>query len=153
MSNIKKNYKQFFKIQVNMVKLFNENILACSYLSKSPFPYATNKKLSDTLSSILINLIDTNEINYMQLKTCSQAEIAFFNTFINKSGAGVELKYKPITILTEDLTNRFTLLQNSVIAGNDSEEIVDELIQLISKLCKAGKITRAQAGDLITDII
>jgi hypothetical protein len=153
MSEIKKGYKRFYKIQVNVNKLFNKNILSASYLSKSPFPYIKPIILSESLTSVFIDLFDTNKINYALLKTISDSERELFSVFIDKSGASVELKYKPIDVTETVLIDRFTLLQASIVAGNDSDEIIEELINLIRKLVKIGKISKEDATELLSEII
>jgi hypothetical protein len=153
MTELKKGYKEFFKIQVNMNKLYNKNILSASYLTKSAFPYIKPIVLSASLVSVLIDLFDTHEINYSLLKTVSNEERNFFTLFMDKSGATVNLKYKPIDVTETILTDRFTLLQSAIVAGNDSDEVVSELIDLIRKLVKINKISREDAKELISEII
>jgi hypothetical protein len=153
MSEIKKGYRKFYKIQVNVNKLFNKNILTASYLCKSPFPYIKQIILSEALTSVLIDLFDTNKINYGLLKSVSDVERELFSVFMDKSGASVELKYKPIDVTETVLTDRFILLQASIVAGNDSEEVVSELIDLIRKLVKIGKISKKDATELLSEII
>jgi hypothetical protein len=153
MSEIKKGYRKFYKIQVNVNKLFNKNILTASYLSKSPFPYIKPIILSEALTSVFIDLFDTNKINYGLLKTVSDVERELFSVFMDKSGASVELKYKPIDVTETVLTDRFILLQASIVAGNGSQEIASELIDLIRKLVKIGKISKKDATELLIEII
>jgi hypothetical protein len=153
MTELKKGYKEFFKIQVNMNKLYNKNILSASYLTKSAFPYIKPIVLSASLVSVLIDLFDTHEINYSLLKTVSNEERNFFTIFMDKSGATPNLKYRPIDVTETILTDRFTLLQSAIVAGNDSDEVVSELIDLIRKLVKINKISREDAKELISEII
>jgi hypothetical protein len=153
MTELKKGYKEFFKIQVNMNKLYNKNILSASYLTKSAFPYIKPIVLSASLVSVLIDLFDTHEINYSLLKTVSNEERNFFTLFMDKSGATPNLKYRPIDVTETILTDRFTLLQSAIVAGNDSDEVVSELIDLIRKLVKINKISREDAKELISEII
>jgi hypothetical protein len=153
MTELKKGYKEFFKIQVNMNKLYNKNILSASYLTKSAFPYIKPIVLSASLVSVLIDLFDTHEINYSLLKTVSNEERNFFTIFMDKSGATPNLKYRPIDVTETILTDRFSLLQSAIVAGNDSDEVVSELIDLIRKLVKINKISREDAKELISEII
>jgi hypothetical protein len=153
MTELKKGYREFFKIQVNMNKLYNKNILSASYLTKSAFPYIKQIVLSASLVSVLIDLFDTHEINYSLLKTVSNEERNFFTLFMDKSGATPNLKYRPIDVTETILTDRFTLLQSAIVAGNDSDEVVSELIDLIRKLVKINKISREDAKELISEII
>ena len=153
MTELKKGYKEFFKIQVNMNKLYNKNILSASYLTKSAFPYIKPIVLSASLVSVLIDLFDTHEINYSLLKTVSNEERNFFTLFMDKSGATPNLKYRPIDVTETILTDRFSLLQSAIVAGNDSDEVVSELIDLIRKLVKINKISREDAKELISEII
>ena len=134
---IRRDFQEFYKIQVNVHKLYNTSRLHILYKSGSPFPYINqHAKLSEEIVIVLTDLFDTNLINYNVLKRCNEKEIAMFESFIQKSGASVDLKYKRLDITTEDLVDRFSLLQSAVIAGNDSELIIEELIGLIQKLVK-----------------
>ena len=151
--NIKKGYKEFYKIQVNLNKLYTKKILQASYLSKSPFPYIKPIVLSDSLTRVLIDLFDTNEINYSLLKTISDEERKLFTTFMDKSGATPALKYRPIDVTDTILSDRFSLLQSAIVAGNDSDEVVNELITLIRQLVKIGKISKEDAGELLKEIL
>jgi sensor histidine kinase YesM len=153
MTELKKGYKEFYKIQVNMNKLYNKNILSASYMTKSAFPYIKPITLSESLVSILIDLFDTNEINYSLLKTISDAERDFFTIFMDKSGATPALKYRPINVTDTILVDRFTLLQSAIVAGNDLDEVVNELIDIIRKLVKINKISREDAKELISEIM
>jgi hypothetical protein len=72
---------------------------------------------------------------------------------MDKSGATPNLKYRPIDVTETILTDRFTLLQSAIVAGNDSDEVVSELIDLIRKLVKINKISREDAKELISEII
>jgi hypothetical protein len=72
---------------------------------------------------------------------------------MDKSGATPSLKYRPIDVTETILTDRFTLLQSAIVAGNDSDEVVSELIDLIRKLVKINKISREDAKELISEII
>jgi hypothetical protein len=71
---------------------------------------------------------------------------------MDKSGATPSLKYRPIDVTETILTDRFTLLQSAIVAGTDSDEVVNELIDLIRKLVKIGKISKDDASDLIKEI-
>jgi hypothetical protein len=151
---IKRNFQEFYKIQVNVLKLYDTNRLHVLYKSGSPFPYINqHAKLSQEIVSVLIDLFDTNIVNYTVLKRCNEKDIAMFESFIQKSGASLDLKYMRVDITTEDLVDRFSLLQSAVIAGNDSILIIDELIGLIQKLVKKNRISKNDASELIIDLL
>jgi hypothetical protein len=70
-----------------------------------------------------------------------------------RSGSSVDLKYKRLDITIEDLIHRFYLLQSAIIAGNDSPIIFDELIMLIQKLVRHGRISKLDGSQLIIDLL
>jgi hypothetical protein len=151
---IKRDFTEFYKVQVNTHNIYNKNLLTILYKSGSPFPYIKqNQKISDDLVSVLIDLFDTNEINYNILKKCSESELNIFDVFMIRSGSSVALKYKKLNITEENIVDRFTLLQSAVIAGNDSSLILEELIMLIQKLVKLDRISKQDGSELIISLL
>lgn len=149
---IKKNYKKFYKLQINVMQLL-DNKLMILYETGSPFnKYIKSRTISPELSSILLNLIDTNELNYEMIKRLTEEDKKLFNIIMTKSGAKTELKYKEPELSEEDLIKRLEILQGSIRAGNNNNDILKEGIEIIRKLNKLGRINDEQMKEIINDL-
>lgn len=154
---LKKHYIEFGKLQINETQLHTNNKLMISYISGSP---VMNKDLrtqiiSDDLASILIGIIDTlpqNEIDVKKVNRLSAKERKIFNSLIHLSGLARDLKYKQKPITVQDMVDRFEIVQGSIIAGNDSQEVINEAIELIKDLRLAGRIPADKAVELLEEL-
>lgn len=154
---LKKHYIEFGKLQINETQLHTNNKLMVSYISGSP---VMNKDLrtqiiSDDLASILICIIDTlpqNEIDVKKVNRLSAKERKIFNSLIHLSGLARDLKYKQKPITVQDMVDRFEIVQGSIIAGNDSQEVINEAIELIKDLRLAGRIPADKAAELLEEL-
>jgi hypothetical protein len=154
---LKKNYKEFGKLQINELLLHNSNKLMVSYLSGSPImdKELKTQMISDELSSILISIIDTfpnNEVSLTKVNRLSEKERNIFNKLMIRSGLAKELKYKQKPRTVQDMVDRFEIVQGSIIAGNDSQEVINEAIELIKLLHLSGKIETSVATELLSEL-
>lgn len=157
MDKVKKNYKAFGKLQIHEINLHSHNKLMVSYLTGSPIMDKELKTqiVSDELASIIINIIDTlphNEIDIKKVNRLSDKERTIFNKLILRSGLAKDINYKAKPRTVQDMVDRFEILQGSVIAGNNSQEVINEAIELIKLLSLAGKIDSGSAVELIQDL-
>jgi hypothetical protein len=125
-----------------------------SYKTGSPFTKIKTMKISDDLQSLLIDIVETegkNEINENTLGRLNDKERELFKLLLNVSGLTKDLKYrhKPRTI--QQVVQRFQLLQGSIDAGNDSQIVINEALDLIKILVMAGKIEASDADDIIKE--
>lgn len=154
---LKKHYVEFGKLQINETQLHTNNKLMVSYISGSP---VMNKDLrtqniSEDFSSIIISILDTlpkNEIDIKRVNRLSAKERKIFNSLIHLSGLARDLKYKQKPITVQDMVDRFEIVQGSIIAGNDSKEVIDEAIELIKDLRLAGRIQADVASELLEEL-
>jgi hypothetical protein len=157
MVETKRNYKAFGKLQINELELHSKNKLMVCYLTKSPVMDKELKTqiISEELASIIIGIIDTlpdNEIDIRKVNRLSEKERNIFNKLILRSGLAKDLKYKEKPRTIQDMVERFEILQGSLMAGNDSPEVIKEAIDLIKLLNTAGKINTEDALELIKSI-
>ena len=151
---LKRNNKRFGKLQINITELY-KNKLMIAYISGSPFQKIKTKKITDDLSGLLIDIIETegkNEINEDTLGRLSSEERDIFNTIIDYSGlrSFLKLKDKPRTI--NQCIARFQVLQGSIEAGNDNKEVLKEAIELLKILVLANKIDKEEADSIIESL-
>ena len=149
---IKKNYKKFYKLQINVMKLL-DNKLMVLYETGSPFSrYIKTRTISPEFASVLLNLIDTNELNYEMIKRLTEEEKKLFNIIMTQSGAKTELKYKEPELTEEDLLKRFLILQGSIRSGNNSNEVLKEGIDILKRLNKLGRIDDEQLNEILNSL-
>lgn len=135
----KKSYKDMYYIPFGKFilnrKLLNENILLVKYPnSHGPVVKIRRTPCTDTLKNLLNDLLDTGEINYTLQKALNEKEITLFELLLKLSGVTEQLNYKRQTKSVEDYVERFKILQGSIAAGNDSDEIKTELNDIIDLL-------------------
>ena len=149
---IKKNYKKFYKLQINVMKLL-DNKLMVLYETGSPFSrYIKTQTISPEFASVLLNLIDTNELNYEMIKRLTEEEKKLFNIIMTQSGAKTELKYKEPELTEEDLLKRFLILQGSIRSGNNSNEVLKEGIDILKRLNKIGRIDDEELNEILNSL-
>ena len=149
---IKKNYKKFYKLQINVMKLL-DNKLMILYETGSPFSrYIKTQTISPEFASVLLNLIDTNELNYEMIKRLTEEEKKLFNIIMTQSGAKTELKYKEPELTEEDLLKRFLILQGSIRSGNNSNEVLKEGIDILKRLNKIGRIDDEELNEILNSL-
>lgn len=154
---LKKNYREFGKLQINELQLHNSNKLMVSYLTASPLMDKELKTqiISDELTSILISIIDTlpkNEVSITKVNRLSEKERNIFNKLMLRSGLSKDLKYKQKPRTVQDMIERFEIVQGSIVAGNDSQEVINEAIELIKLLHLSGKIETEDATTLLNEL-
>lgn len=154
---LKKNYREFGKVQINELQLHTNNKLMVCYLTGSPImdKELRTQIISDELASIIINIIDTlpkNEIDIKKINRLSEKERNVFNKLILRSGLSKDLKYKQTPRTIQDLIDRFEIVQGSIIAGNNSLDVIKEAMDLIKLLHTAGKISSEDATELLKEL-
>jgi hypothetical protein len=154
---LKKNYVRFGKFQINEHALHTTNKLMVSYLTGSPImtKELRTQVLSDELASIIINIIDTlpnNEVDIKKVNRLSEKERNIFNKLIMGSGLAKDLKYKAKPRTIQEMVERFEIVQGSINAGNDSQVVINEAIELVKTLSVAGKISATDASELLGEL-
>lgn len=135
-------YIPFGKFVLNKKKLNDDNILLIKYpVSFAPVPKIKRTIISNDFKSIINDLFDTQRINTQTQKKLSMKELDLFELLLKLAGLTEVLKYKRITKNIEDYKQRFRILQGSINAGNDSEEIINELREIINVLAINNAIT------------
>ena len=146
---IDKRYKQFGIFILNHYKL-QENTLLVKYpKSFAPVPKIRSTKISNEFKNLLIDLLDTGIINVELQKKIRIYEIKIFDTLMKLSHLSEQLNYKLIEQTIEEVVHRFYILRSELFAGNDSEILKKELIDVINVLNSKGKIEDKDASELI----
>lgn len=143
------HYKKLGKFMINM-RYLEKNKLIIKYLSYAPIPNLKQISITDKFKNLIIDLFDTNEINYQLLKSLDKPEIDLFKKIIDKSGLAQTLKFDETKtkLNIDELKNRFNVLRGVIVAGNVNSFILDELKEIVDELYKQEAINRQDYLDL-----
>ena len=151
------HYEIFGKFMINM-NLLCDGILLVKYTKTyAPILSLKRTKISKEFKIFILDLLKNNKINYEMLKGCTQKDKSVFNNLINRSGVARQLEYDKDTVLNNkenesELKLKFQILQGEVIAGNNSEEIIEELKYVINELVQLNVINLKDSEELIAEI-
>ena len=149
-----RNHEPFGKLQIDTTRLLTKNILKVNYITGSIFPNKIIPKMfpiSDDFKEILIDLIHTegeNEINETLQAKLSIREQEILKLIIEYSGLASQIKFKPIKRNIGALIDRIKVIQGSIEAGLDNDELIDEFMSIIKILHAGKKISDADYMDL-----
>ena len=147
---IERRYSSFGKYIINHYQLNNNKIIIkCKTLS--PVPQLKQTVVSDDLKRLLIDLLDTSELNIDLQKKIEIKEVELLELLLKLSGLQSKLQYKRYKCSIDDYVNRFEVLRGGLLAGNESPELKTELIDIIKLLNNKNinKISDEDAKDLI----
>lgn len=148
------NYNEFGKFMINL-KLLNKNILLLKYKkSYGPVPGLLRKTISNEFKDLLYYILDTNNIDYENIRELDENEREVFIDVLQKSGLDVvfRLDLKKTMEDEKELIERLSILQGEVEAGNNNAVILDESKDVLRRLRKIGRITESQYQDLVKSI-
>ena len=140
---ILRNHEQLGKLQIDTTKLL-QNKLKVSYATGSIFPrkwIPTGLIISDDLQTLLLDAINSegyNEIDQTLQAKLSLKEQEYLRIIAEYSGLASTLKYRPVKRNTKTLIDRLHIIQGSIDAGLDNDELIDEFMSIL-KILHASK--------------
>jgi hypothetical protein len=143
-------YVEFGKFVIHKKKLL-DNILIVKYKqSKAPVPSIKQQIISVPLATLLLNLIDTQDINYELIRDCDDKDRLLFEELLRRADLTRVLNYDKTKSLTTDadLITKFDVLKGQILAGNDNLDIKKDLRDVIKVLVQKGKINKNDAKEL-----
>ena len=149
------HYKTFGKFILNMDLLVHNNILLVKYSgSYAPVPTLKRTKIGDDLKNTILELLDNSKVNYELLKECSHHDRQTFEKLIIRAGLHKQLNYdQNLSKMNETgLKLRFEVLRGEILAGNNNQEIVDELLFVIKELTELRVISESDCMDLLNEL-
>jgi len=135
------------KTAINTKKLA-QNLVYLKY-QKSLGPICSfrgMRKITNEMKALLIDLLDTGEINVDLQKKLDPEMATLFEKMLSVAKLTSTLKYKKAVMSVEDFIARFEILRGGFVAGNHSEELRKELTELI-KLLSSPMVGRISADD------
>jgi len=148
-TTIERRYIRFGKFDLNHYKL-NQNVLLIKYpVSRAPVPKIKATKISDTFQSLIRDLLDTQQINTSLQKKLGKSEVELFELLLRLAGLTEQLNYERQKMSVDDYIHRFDILRGEWSAGNDSNILKAELMEIIEILNKADKISDIDMKDFM----
>lgn len=147
------NYIEFGKYALSLKKLNERKLDAKTIKSGSYIKELSNVPISNDFYDILNDMIDTQKINEKALQYLSSNEKRIFSKLINGSGLYGKYKVKLVPSEQEQKENeRFEMVKGIYKAGNDSQEVVKELKQLILKFIHDGRLPRREGLEILYEL-
>lgn len=152
---IKKYYVPFGKYIINTKQLNDNVLLIKSIKSLGAVNRLRRTPISDDFKNLIIDLLHTGKINIQLQKELKIKEIELFELLLNISGLTNILNYSRVEKDVNDYLNRLILIQGSFKAGNDSDIMKQEAIDIIKILSNPiiNKISQSNAEMLITSLL
>lgn len=151
----KAHYKTFGKFIINCDLLVHNNILLVKYSgSYAPVPSLKRTTIGNELQKAILELLDSSKINYDLLKDCNHHDRQVFERLIKRAGLDKQLEYdKNLCKMNETgLKLRFEVLRGEILASNNNQEIVDELVYVIKELMELSVISPTDGKDLVEEL-
>jgi hypothetical protein len=142
------------KFMINTKLLKKNNTLLLKYQTYSPIVWLKRRKVNDEFKNFMLELIDTNTINYGLLKLCLEEDIYLFQQIIEKGKLTKSLNFdiREAEPTKEDLKERFEILKGEILAGNDNPEVKQKCKDVIHQLYKLQMIDELTKNELIEGI-
>ena len=147
-------YVEFGKFVIHKKKLL-DNILIVKYKnSKAPVPVLKQQTISVPLATLLLNLIDTEAINYELVKDCEDKDRILFENLLKRADLERVLGYNKLLALKtdQDAVDRFQILKGEICAGNDALDIRKELRDIVKLFVEKGRIDKEMGRELMTEL-
>ena len=149
----KAHYKTFGKFIINM-ELLNSGILLVKYASYAPVYKVKRTHVSSFFVDFLNNLLETGVIHLDLFKKLTFRDNKIFENLIQRAKLDIQLGYHKIEkkLSEDELKTRFEILRGEILAQNDNEELVEELIHVINELYKIDKISEKDKTELLIEL-
>ena len=138
---------QFGKVIIELDKLYYKNILAVKDNKLRNISGFKNSPVSDEFVEIIMNMCrDSTMPQKSEISGLSVSNKELWNLLIHYSGlhkSKIDTSSKSETI--KNLKERLQLVEGEIEAGNDNDEVVDELRSILMKLKNLDVITSYQA--------
>lgn len=154
-ANNSPRYLEFGKYCIHKDSL-KHNILNVKY--KSSFcsvPFLERQHVTSNFVDLLMNMIETHQFNPRLHNRLSKDEKHLFYNLIVKSELEDLLEGSGMKLYDEDHMKdeeRFELLKGSIMAGNNSPDVLREIKVLVLKFLANGKMKRNDAYKLLSEL-
>jgi hypothetical protein len=146
-------FYEFGKYVLNNKKLNERRLDVKTLKSGNAVKDLSNIPISEDLTDILTDLVNTQKLNEKHLHRLHANEKRIFSKLINGSGLYGKYKVKLVPSQQEQQENeRFEMVKGIYTAGNDSQEVIKELKQFIIKFMNDGRIPRKEGLEILYEL-
>lgn len=148
----------FGKFAIHYPEL-KRNILNIKYKSLSQIPDLNKKiKISDDLKDLIDEILKNGSMSKVGYKNLTEKDKKIFDIISTKAGLYDKFGIKPIITQSKDIDldkemKRFELVKGEWMAGNNNDEVKQELILLISKFINLKMISEEDGKDILKDLL
>ena len=148
---IEKLYVPFGKYILNTKQLKNNVLLIKNKKGLAPIGKLKRTEITNDFKNLITDLIDTQRINVELQKELNNDEIILFEKLLSLCNLKDVLNYKRYSKTVDDYIHRLTIIQGSMNAGNTSNILKQEAIDIIKILSSPiiNKISPVDAEMLI----
>jgi hypothetical protein len=150
-SSIHRSYI-FGKIKIDKNHLNNNRLIVKS--NTPSIRYLFKNDISDEMRIVFKNLFIGKEINYKLLQDLSMDEKELFKKFMKKTGLSPDLDFnaKLMNYTKQDIKQMYKRQIGIIEAGNDSEELKEDLSKTIKLMIDFKLITQDEADDVLSEL-
>jgi hypothetical protein len=143
---------------------FGRYLLSLKNLQKNRFLLRTKSKnpvlsfktivLTRKTKAIVQKLLQDVEVTFEEIDSLNEDEKNDIDTIISKTDIDTRLRVPNTkrSRLERDL-NKFNVLRGSIIAGNDSTELLKDFRKLLLSLSNSGYISKKETGDVLLEML
>lgn len=131
---IEKLYVPFGKYILNTKQLQNNILLIKNKKGLAPIAKLKRTEITDDFKNLITDLIDTQKINIELQKELQKEEVFLFEKLLSLCNLKEVLNYKRYSKTVDDYIHRLTIIQGSFNAGNTSDILKQEAIDIIKVL-------------------
>ena len=120
-------------IMIYKNKLYNDNILSIMDMNKQKIPYLKNVKITDELLNIFDKIFKDVKVIASDLKILDNSEKIIYDTVL-KLSKNHKKHHNNIDSSIKSLKDRYLAIIGEIQAGNDNNDLINELKDVLSKL-------------------
>jgi hypothetical protein len=148
-------YVNFGKFVLHYPQLTEQNILNLKYPSLGPIPQLKPFEISEDMKDLIIDMIERQKLNDKLFNTLKEDEKKKIQKIITFSKLNKKLGVQKIDLNEEnkEKMERFELVRGQYVAGNNSDSVKRELIELIYDFTKGGMIGEEDGRDILLSLL
>ena len=132
--NKKNNLLNIGQINILKEKLINDNILAIRDLKNYRYKNLSNKKVSDNMIEILLNLSNNNIVSNKDYNTLDDNEKTLYNLIIKISKLNKTKNFNDIETTKNNIKNKYNLIIGEIESGNNNIILLKQLKDILEEL-------------------
>lgn len=142
---------KFGKLNLLLDKLYYKNQLSVKDHNNINIPAFKVIKVSDEFVNIIMKLLKNNKLSKFDVESISSREVEVLDRLLVLSGLHKTQSHTKDKTL-EKLKERLQLVEGQISAGNNNEELLVELYELLYKISDFGAISKKQAKEHFNQI-